>query len=198
MIIEDYLYPYEEGSGSNVKTSDMNIHTLPWPADFLLDLGELEVTLRITLSYYIEPSPGERGNKNKYQYASHGLRFEVKTPSETKEDFNKRINQIARDEDANQQASYQSGSEEWEIGPMYRKCGSIHSDWWSGTAADLSERGYVAVFPVTGWWKHRKNLERWRNKVRYSLIITISTNEEEVDIYTSIKNMIDITVDIDT
>jgi len=39
----------------------MHLHDLPWPTEQLQALGGAQVTLRITLSYFIEPNPGERG-----------------------------------------------------------------------------------------------------------------------------------------
>lgn len=34
----------------------MHLHDLPWPSDLLESLGELETRLRVTLSYFVEPS----------------------------------------------------------------------------------------------------------------------------------------------
>ena len=41
-----------------------------------------------------------------------------------------------------------------------RNLGSIHSDVWHGTAADLAERDYIAVYPVICWWRERPKFER--------------------------------------
>jgi len=41
--------------------------------------------MRITLSYFVEPSPGEVGWKDRYRYASHGLRFELNGPERTRQ-----------------------------------------------------------------------------------------------------------------
>ena len=43
------------------RRKDMHMHRLPWPRQVLEDLGEIEVRMRVTLSYFIEPSPGRRG-----------------------------------------------------------------------------------------------------------------------------------------
>jgi hypothetical protein len=72
--------------------------------------------------------------------------------------------------------------------------GSIHSDRWVGTAADLAMRGHLAVYPVGGWWKERVNLERWRRAVRYTLMVTIRTPEVDVDIYTPVANQVAVAV----
>ncbi len=188
LIAQDRLQPFYK-DGSSVKTRDINIHTLPWPADQLRNLPEeTEVEMKVTLSYFIEPNPGERGWANKYRYASHGLRFDAKRPLENLTEFKQRVNQQARDEEYNRRSVGESGS--WVLGENLRKLGSIHSDTWHGTAAELAARGYIAVYPVIGWWKERANLERWGKQARYSLVITIKTPGVETDIYTTVENLI--------
>jgi hypothetical protein len=76
------------------------------------------------------------------------------------------------------------------LGENLRKLGSIHSDTWHGSAAELAERGYIAVYPVLGWWKERANLQRWGKRARYALIVTIKTPGVETDIYTAVANRI--------
>ena len=39
--------------------------------------------MRVTLSYFIDPSPGARGWTTRYGYESHGLRFAVRNQLET-------------------------------------------------------------------------------------------------------------------
>ena len=53
-------------------------------------------------------------------------------------------------------------------------------------AVNLSNANDIAVYPVGGWWKNRKRLKRYYDKIRYSLIISLSTKESEVDFYTPI------------
>lgn len=40
-----------------------------------MDLGGVEVEVRITLSYFIEPNPGRSGWKDRHLYPSARLRF---------------------------------------------------------------------------------------------------------------------------
>lgn len=163
--------------------------------EVLQELGETPVKMKITLSYFIEPNPGERGWSRKYSYASHGLRFDVKTPTETLDQFRSRINKLARDEDIGSTST--SDAESWFFGPNLRKRGSLHSDIWLGTAADLAKRGYIAVYPVIGWWRERLRFERWNKTARYSLIVSIKTPETEVDLYTPVVNMIKTEIQIE-
>lgn len=192
LMVEDRLVPFvkEEGS-STVKTRDMNVHRLPWPREELAALGDAQVSFRVTLSYFIEPNPGERGWTRRHRYASHSLRFAVKHASETLPEFRCRINKVARDEEeGGLSGNNGSGDDNWFLGPTIREHGSIHSDWWTGTAADLASRDAIGVFPVGGWWKEKGFLGRYDNAARYSLIVTIKVAGAEVDIYTPVANQI--------
>lgn len=183
MIVEDDIQPYFKES--SIKLKEMNLHKLPWPKDILLDLGEEIVKMKVTLSYFIEPLPGERGWKDKYKYASCNLRFEVNNSDESEEDFKKRINKLMREDDEDK-GNGSSGSERWTLGKNNRCIGSIHSDIWEGTAAELCKSNYIAVYPTSGWWKEKDKLEKYNNKVRYSLIVSLETPNEEIDLYTPI------------
>ena len=163
----------------------MHLYELPWPKDDLLKLGEADVKMRITLSYYVEPSPGEIGWKDRYRYASHGLRFELNRPGEERNRFEKRINLQALEKEEKKPKG--SASEFWTIGSSARDNGSIHSDIWKGSAADLANSNLVAIYPVIGWWRERPHLGRWNKKTRYSLIVSVETSDEEIDIYTPVS-----------
>lgn len=78
---------------------EMDLHEIPWPTEVLQELGDTKVRLRITLSYFIEPGPGEIGWKDRYRYPSCGLRFDLINNNEELEDFKKRINVKMRGDD---------------------------------------------------------------------------------------------------
>lgn len=194
LVAQDTLQPYSKEKGT-VKTRDINLHDLPWPSDVLRNLlPDTQVEMKVTLSYFIEPNPGSRGWVNKYRYASHGLRFDVRRSLESIESFKQRINQYARDEEY--QSLSTSDSDEWLLGVNLRGLGSVHSDTWRGSASALAEKGYIAVYPVIGWWKERVNFERWGKPARYALIVSIKTPEVETDIYTAIENQISISISV--
>jgi len=195
LIAQDELQPFDRAEG-RYKTCDMHLHSIPWPEDVLQSLGETDVDMKVTLSYFVEPNPASRGWTKKYNYASHGLRFEVKRPLESVPHFMQRINKTARDEEYSRATV--DFSSNWFLGTNLRSKGSLHSDRWSGTASELSQCGYVAVYPVTGWWKERHQLGRWNRKTRYSLIVSISTPRIDVDLYTPIINQIKPVIQIET
>jgi hypothetical protein len=194
LVAQDFLQPFDK-RGSRYVTCDLNLHEIPWPSEVLRELGETPVEMRVTLSYFIEPNPARRGWGRKYSYASHGLRFDVKRPLESYDDFRSRINRSARDEESGRTPESPSDSE-WLIGPQLRKLGSIHSDTWGGTAAELAARGYIAVYPVIGWWRENPKHGRWNKQARYSLIVTIRSPETEVELYTAVQNIIQQPVEI--
>lgn len=198
LIAQGVIQPFFKEDGT-VKTREMRLHALPWPIDILRDLENAPVRMRVTLSYFIEPSPGARGWTSKYGYQSYGLRFAVKTPLEGRRAFEDRINKHNRDDDYEAPGLRDTGR--WIYGYPWRSLvtlGSIHSDIWTGTAADLAARGHVAVFPTIGWWNKRPHLGAWEKQARYSLIVSIETPESDVDIYTPVANQIGVPVVIET
>ncbi len=189
MVIESELSPFKR-EGGTTKLRDMNLHRLPWPLDELEKLGEMEVEMRVTLSYFIEPNPSTRGVRSRYRYESHGLRFDVKRPSESEPGFRGRINSLANLAD---QGKARAGDDKgWVIGPKNRHRGSLHSDIWKGPAAELASRGVLAVFPTLGWWKTRAALARYDKKARYALIVSIHAPETKTDLYAAVESKIKI------
>src|SRR6266852_1282098 len=78
LVVQSSIRPFADG-----KMKEMHLHELPWPKDVLEELGQTPVRLRVTLSYFVEPNPGRRGWRRRHRYASHGLRFDVKSPTES-------------------------------------------------------------------------------------------------------------------
>jgi hypothetical protein len=192
MIVQEQLHPFRREGSAEPKTREMHLHRLPWPLDELEALGDETVEMRVTLSYFIEPNPSARGVRSRYRYESHGLRFDVKRPTESDDDFRARINAAARDEE---EGTRTRGDDlNWLVGKQNRHIGSLHSDIWRGRAADLASRGVLAVYPSLGWWKTRQALERYNKVARYALIVSIDARELDVDLYTPIANQIGIPV----
>ena len=196
MVVQETLHPFKRAPAGRVTLRDMHLHNLPWPRDVLESLSDTQVELRVTLSYFIEPNPSQRGVRSRYRYESHGLRFDVKRPFESADDFRHRINLAARDEEAGRGQGGDDPS--WLIGDQTRHRGSLHGDIWRGTAADLASRGAIAVFPTTGWWKTRPVLERYDKAARYALVVSIKTPGVDVDLYSEVANLIAARVQVET
>ncbi|QDV73799.1 hypothetical protein Spa11_19980 [Botrimarina mediterranea] len=210
MVVQGIIQPFRM-EGSQGKSHEMHLHDLPLPRKVLQELGNTSVKMRVTLSYYIEPNPPRRGEVAKYQYASHGLRFSVKRPTESYEQMLKRLSRAAwsdgerlrrrRDE------SVVKDERHWELGPeSVAVRGSVHSDYWRGTAAELADSALVGVYPVTGWWRYRRDASVVEQKTRYALVVSISTDSSNVDLVQAIQAEIaaqvpiasDIDIDIET
>ncbi|WP_448243018.1 S8 family peptidase [Pseudoxanthomonas mexicana] len=193
LILQEKIVPYRK-EGSDGRLNKVNMHRLPWPADELLALGGAELQMRVTLSYFIDPNPSQRGWQSKFRYQSHGLRFSVKAATETDEEFGQRINKIEREEAADGdelESMPDPDSGKWLLGSRIRSRGSVHSDVWNGTAAELANKSHLAVFPVGGWWKDWSQAERHGVEVRYCLIVSLEVSEEiAVDLYTPIQTQI--------
>ncbi|MHB8127812.1 MAG: S8 family peptidase [Mobilitalea sp.] len=195
MIIQAELQPYCK-EGNDYKTKDMHLHKLPWPKNLLRSLENTEVSMKVTLSYYIEPAPDHKGWNNKYRYSSSGLRFEVINKNQSKEDFMKRVNVAARGDNTKDKGDGSSGSDRWFLGKDNRDVGSVHSDTWTSSAIELAESDYIAVYPVIGWWRERHNLGMYDKIIRYALIVTLSTPSENIDFYTPIETIINTEVKV--
>jgi len=190
LICEESIQPYCKKSNGGYGLNQMHMYKLPWPKKELENLREKGVKIKITLSYFIEPGPGNIGWKDRYRYSSFALRFDLNKPSETEEDFKKRINVAARDSN---ETGFTGNS--WLLGEARNK-GSIHSDVWEGTGQEAAESNLIGVYPVVGWWRERTNLGLMEKSTRYSLIVSIQSEEQEIDLYTPIVNMIKLPIEI--
>ncbi|MCL5422003.1 MAG: S8 family peptidase [Nitrospirae bacterium] len=193
LISQAQLQPFDKHDSRYV-TRDMHLYNLPWPADVLSGLGERVVTMRVTLSYFIEPGPGEVGWDNRYRYASHALRFAVNGPGESEDEFVRRVNDQARDD--GEHPGTEGPGDRWLIGDA-RNVGSIHSDIWQGQAAELAGSNLIGIYPAVGWWRERRHIGRWNRQTRYALIVSVYTPEQNVDIYTPVATQIRLSIPIE-
>jgi hypothetical protein len=195
MVSENTIRPFTKRQGAtDPKLNHMQLYQLPWPSDVLRALStDLNVKLKVTLSYFIEPNPSRRGFKKRYSYQSHALRFEVIKPGQHIDNFKAQINALMVDDDYDRPEGDNTG---WTLGSSLRKRGSIHSDVWIGSAQDLADMHTIAICPVGGWWKYRTGMDRWQNDARYSLLISLEVPDIELDIYSEVETIIENQVSI--
>jgi hypothetical protein len=191
-VTQDEFQPF---TGPEFSSRVFRLHELPWPTEVLAELGAADVALRVTLSYFIEPTASRRGWRRRYAYPSHGLRFELKKPTETVEEFVRRVNRDAEQEEDGAVPRATGGSDRWLVGPNQRNLGSLHQDIWEGSAADLAASGVLAVHPVGGWWKNSRREDRQGRAVRYALLVSLRTSQQGVDLYTPIATEIGLPVE---
>ena len=191
MVVQDEFCPFDK----TYAMRELRLHSLPWPRDVLQSLGEADVRLRVTLSYFIEPSATRRGWKGKYTYASYGLRFDLKAPTDIDvRRFLARVNRQAQEEEDEGYSSSKSHSKHWLLGTRARHYGSLHQDDWQGTGAELAACDRIAVYPVGGWWKNNKRRDRRDLPVRYALLVSLSTSAQGADLYTPIATQLGVPI----
>lgn len=191
LVTQDQFVPFE---GTAFQMRRFRLHTLPWPREALEELGAADVRLRITLSYFIEPSASRRGWRNRYAYPSHSLRFDLQGQVETRQEFINRINRDAQvQEDGG--ASERTTTDRWLLGEQQRNLGSLHQDEWTGSGSELARCNSVAVFPVGGWWKNNGRSDRKDLPVRYALLLSLRTAEQGIDLYTPIATQLQIPIE---
>ncbi|HRH95576.1 MAG TPA: S8 family peptidase [Prosthecobacter sp.] len=188
LICQDSLQPFTKEK-DGIKTQDMMLYRLPWPKEVLQQHGAVNVRLRVTLSYFIEPNPGSRSVSSKYRYANCNLRFAVQTPTEKSlSNFIARVSDSASSD--GEETSYEKPDDTttgWLLGDTLCRRGSIHSDTWNGTAAQLASMEHLIVYPVNGWWRLRTQHKRYNNRIRYALVLSLETVGAELDIFTPIS-----------
>lgn len=187
LVHEGTIKPYKLEK-DHVVFNEMVYHDLPWPKQALQELGDAEVELKVTLSYYIEPSPSViEGKDNLYCYPSCSLKFSVRKCSDVKGEHLKKINMNLREK--GEEISNRNQYDGWQLG-RYAFAGSVHSDIWEGRASDLANMGGIAIIPGTGWWKTKKQHKKYDCPVPYSLIISIHTKSLDVKspIYQEVEN----------
>ena len=187
LVSQAGIQPYSRsGRGMN----ECHFYQLPWPAAAFESLGEQDLTLKVTLSYFVEPNPGSSASFDPYRYQSFGLRFDLKRRTESIKDFAKRLNKQAW-ENPEDRPSAESDGDRWLFGTNSMSAGSLHSDEWTGPAVNLVTRNMICVKPVGGWWMNRAKADVRAQKARYAIVISLRSRDSEVDLYTPISTIIE-------
>jgi hypothetical protein len=198
MVAQAALQPYRKDRDGDPKLNEMNLYALPWPADVFRKFSGLIIRLRVTLSYFIEPNPPKvRTVNSNYNYAGCALRFRISKLGQTRKAFEAAINSLAETDDSPDEVD-PADDQRWRFGSQGRSKGSLHVDVWEGAAADLIAPRFIAIHPVTGWWKTRPFKHRYHEKIRYALLVSLESDSPEIDIYTPLSAVIETPVPIDT
>lgn len=163
---------------------ECHYYPLPWPRKELEAIDPREnVTLKVCLSYFIEPNPGATDKTDPYRYQSYGLRFDLRRQGESRDKFLARINAASI-----QVKSKNAPSDKcWMFGPNSISAGSLHCDVWKGPAANLLTQDELCIYPVGGWWRGHRDREVVERKARYALVLTLTTEDQAIDLHAGIK-----------
>jgi hypothetical protein len=183
LVAQQEIQPFLRERGKQAHLNQAHFYALPWPKQTLLSLGPHEVRLRVTLSYFIEPNPSADAPLSPARYRSAGLRFDLRRRNETQARFEARVNALAADIDAEEGLLAEANDPSRLLGDRSISAGSLHLDEWRCSAADLADRNGIAIFPVGGWWKASRDIDRINGKMRYALILTIDAGDVEQDLW---------------
>lgn len=181
LIAEAEIQPYALTDDGRAVFNAIHFYDLPWPRGALQALENASVTMKVTLSYFVEPNLSGRAGTRPDTYRSFGLRFALKKRTETARDFRARLSKT-------DEAAEKVGAETdyWLLGPQAMQAGSLHCDLWRGPAVDLAAHDEIAILPVGGWWKSHLGQQRANDKARYALAISISAPDLDVDLYAEV------------
>ena len=189
LIAQAEIQPFCEGSNENGVFYERHVYQLPWPKATLEKIESAIVTMKVTLSYFIDPNLTGKAYTRPDTYRSYGLRFELKKVGESDTEFRQRFSKT--DNVSRSRGSGLSGdSKYWLLGAKHVSAGSLHCDLWRGHAVDLANQDYLVVYPVAGWWKNHLSKKYFDNIARYALVISLSV-EENLDLYSEMSNIIE-------
>ena len=190
LIAEAEIQPFAIGADGRTRRSSTKCTstTCLGPRAALERLENEVVTMKVTLSYFIEPNLTGKAATRPDTYRSFGLRFAMKKRNETRRPS-------ARGIYASQEKDGSAADDEkscWLLGPKAIQAGSLHCDLWRGYAIDLAGHDAIAVYPVGGWWKSHVGQRRIADKGRYALVISISAPSQAIDLYAEIANLVEV------
>lgn len=175
MVYEGSLKPSQHaGSRANRQADFIEI---PFPEDELHAIGESDVELTVTLSYFAEPTD----NLTRRAYAGGRLRWDLQGPTETPDGFRARINRVVHD----QGVTPGSGSYPWVIPSDARSRGTLQHDYTTVPAAHLAGSRLLAVYPVLGWWEDGR--EGWDKDLPYSVVVSVDLGDIDLDVHTLVS-----------
>jgi len=188
LIAEAEIQPFALGADRRSAVfNEMHFYSLPWPKATLEQLENEIVTMKVTLSYFIEPNLTGKAATRPDTYRSFGLRFDMKKRTETNARFRSRIS-ASQEKDGTEPDAEASC---WLLGPKAIQAGSLHCDLWRGRAIDLAGHDAIAVYPVGGWWKSHIGQRRMSDKGRYSLVISLHAPGQAVDLHAEVATMVE-------
>jgi hypothetical protein len=172
MVYEGTLQPSRRGPDRK-PNRPADFIEIPMPVDEMEALGEAPVVLRVTLSYFVEPTD----NASRRTYAGGRLRWDLQGPTETEVSFRARINRLVAD----QGIPPGGGSYDWDIPSDDRSRGTLQHDRASVDATSIAGPRLLAVYPVVGWWDDAE--VNWAKNLAYSVVVSVDLGEIDIDLY---------------
>jgi hypothetical protein len=171
MIYEGSLKPSQHAGSKPDRHADFI--EIPFPEDELHAIGESDVELAVTLSYFMDPTD----NLTRRAYGGGRLRWDLQGPTETADGFRARINKVVQE----QGVTPGSGSYPWAIPADTRSRGTLQHDYTTVAAAHIAGTRLLAVYPVVGWWEDAR--DRWANDLPYSVVVSVDLGDVDLDVH---------------
>ncbi|MEU8006348.1 S8 family peptidase [Catellatospora sp. NPDC049111] len=190
MVYEGSLVPSPARvRGERVRKADFI--EVPLPFDVLDALGGADVILRITLSYFIEPTE----TLTRRAYAGGRLRWDFQGPAESDMGFRSRINRLVR----NEGVAPGEGTYSWDVGTDARSRGTLQHDRATVSATSLAGSRLLAVYPVSGWWEDATT--NHGRELPYSAVVSIDLGDIDLDVHSLVTQSLvsvrqEVTVDV--
>lgn len=175
MVYEGSLMPSRHDGPKAARHADFI--EIPFPEDELHAIGESDVDLTVTLSYFAEPTD----NLTRRAYAGGRLRWDLQGPTETADGFRARINKLVHEQGVTPGA----GSYPWVIPADARSRGTLQHDHTMVPASHLAGRRLLAVYPVLGWWEDGR--EGWDKDLPYSVVVSVDLGDVDLDVYSLVS-----------
>ncbi|GAA1548749.1 S8 family peptidase [Nocardioides humi] len=171
MVYEGSLKPSRHTGSRADRQADFI--EIPFPEDELHAIGESDVDLAVTLSYFAEPTD----NLTRRAYVGGRLRWDLQGPTETADGFRARINKVVLE----QGVTPGSGSYPWVIPADARSRGTLQHDHATVPASHLAGTRLLAVYPVLGWWEDSR--EGWDKELPYSAVVSVDLGDVDLDVH---------------
>jgi hypothetical protein len=184
LILETSIAP-EVPTGTAAR--GMHVARLPLPDQELLALGDHQVEVAITLSYFGEPNEARRS-----RYFGATLAWDLQRRGEAEEEFLRRVSDAWRPKGTPRPKAADTWP--WEIGPEARSRGTVQSDRMRTDAASLSGQKLIAIWPTQGWWADHPKTHA-ESRISYSLVATIDAGAADVDLYALVASQLAVQVD---
>jgi hypothetical protein len=126
-----------------------------------------------------------------------GLRFDLQRRNESLARFKLRVNAAER-VNRRQKLTHEQADPRWTLGDDSVSAGSLHCDVWSGRGIDLLQRNALCIKPVNGWTRKRADRNICDRKTRYALVVTLKTQNIDLDIYTPIETAVRTPIVVET
>jgi Subtilase family len=175
-LISDGLH--ELGAG------ETDLYQIPIPQELLAAGNSIQIKISVTLSYAAEPKSTRRTFKG---YLSTCLEWICSNPRETIDAFKSRLLRESISQSTTGVFNWVLGNKtsEGQVAEISRKHGTLQKDWAIIYSHQLPDFLAIGVRGIHGWGGINGS------KAKYALVVTFEAVDEDIEIYDSMRNLIE-------